>query len=179
MAAPSLAALYDFETQFEDAAQAILISQGIDAYISEWQGALPLVNTGLSFEVGPATSDLTFLPLASGQSATRPYQDYFRYTGNLDVEVRVNRDVEMGPSEAGVTSFLAQVRGMIRATFMKSQWPFYNTNLPYYRVSDIRPNGTTSGFDKERNVDTVILRFAITFAIQPSAWPSGFPPAVS
>ncbi len=175
MAAPSLPALYDFETQFESAAQAILLNSGIDAYISESQVKLPLINTGISLELGPALDQLTQLPLATGQTPGTNYQEYFRYTAQLVLEVNVNRDTQIPPGKSGVLTFLAQIRGMIRGTFLKSQWPFQNSNLPYYRVSDIRPNGTTMGYDRNRNVDTVILRFAITFAIQPSAWPAGFP----
>lgn len=174
MAAPSLAALLDFESQFETAAQAILADAGIYAVISQQNEKTPGIFTGVGFDTGPALDQLTFLPLASGQTPP-PYQEYFRYTGSLELEVAVPRDSVRQPTEDGVDSFLGQVRGLIRGTFLRAIWPFDDTNLPYLRVSDIRPNGTTTGFDQPQNRDTVLLRFLITFAIQPTAWPSGFP----
>lgn len=174
MAATSLAELYDFEGQFEGAAQNILAAAEIVSFISQQKKQLPLINTGVAFEVGPALNQLTFLPLASGQ--TNPVeQEYFRYTGTLDLRVEVARDTARSPSTA-VDTFLAQIRGMIRGLFMRSQWPFQDSNLPYYRVSDIIPAGTVTGYDSVRNTDAVNLRFTITFAIQPTAWPAGFPP---
>ncbi len=175
MAAPNLATLYDFETQFEKAAQTILQTSGINAFISRQTDKLPLINAGVTFSVGQAAEELTFLPLAPGQTQPQE-QEYFHYTGSLELRVEVERDTQRPPDQTGVVSFFAQMRGLIRAAFMRSQWPFYDGNLPYYRVWDIRPNGSTEGFDQSRNVDSSILRFEVSFAIQPSAWPSGFPP---
>lgn len=175
MAAPNLATLFDFEGQFERAAQTILQTSGINAFIARQTEKLPLINTGVSFVVGPADDRLTFLPLAPGQTAPSE-QEYFKYTGSLELRLEVERDTSKPPDVAGVTSFFSEARGLIRAAFMRSQWPFYDTNLPYYRTWDIRPNGTTEGLDPVRNVDSCILRFEVSFAIQPTAWPTGFPP---
>lgn len=175
MAATSLAQLYDFEGQFESAAQAVLQDSQIVAFISQSKKQLPLINTGIDFQVGPALDQLTFLPLAPGQ--TQPTeQEYFRYTGILELSMEVPRDTARSPTD-DVAAFLDQIRGLVRAAFMRSQWPFQDSNLPYYRVSDIQPAGTTTGFNQVRNTDEVSLRFTITFAIQPTAWPTGFPPS--
>lgn len=175
MAAPSLAALYDFESAFESAAQAVLQTSGINAFVSQQQAKLPIIYTGISFNVGAAYDELTILPI--GGRAARDLQDYFRYSGGLELEISVTRDQAKDPDQAGALSFLGQVRGLARGAFMMSQWPFNDVNLPYYRVSNIRPDGTNNGFDVRRNVDLVTLRFAVDFAIQPTAWPAGFPPA--
>ena len=175
MAAPTLAALLDFESAFEKAAQAILSTSGINGYISQQNEKVALVSTSLSFDTGPAIDELTILPLG-GRSA-QDLQDFFRYTGELTLEISVNRDTAQTPADAGTSGFLSQCRGRIRGAFMQSQWPFNDTNLPFYRVSEIRPAGTVTGFDQTRNADLVSIKFAITFAIQPTAWPAGFPPA--
>ena len=152
----------------------MLEDSGILAFVTQSRDQLPLINTGVDFTVNAAIDQLTFLPLAPGQ--TNPVeQEYFRYTGVLEVAVEVPRDTARSPTTDAV-SFLAQVRGQVRAAFMRSQWPFDDTNLPLYRVSDIIPAGTVDGFDQVRNADTCSLRFTVTFAIQPSAWPAGFPP---
>lgn len=176
MAAPNLAALFDFEGQFETAASAVLEASGINAFISQDPKKLPLINTGITLETGPALDQLFFLPIATGQTVPNE-QEYMRYTATLVLEVSVNRDTQRQPAFEGVTTFLAQTRSLVRAAFMRSQWPFDDTNLPYYRVSDIRPMGTNDGSDEVRNVDLISLRFVITFAIQPTAWPIGFPPS--
>lgn len=174
MAAPSLTALYDFEGQFEAATQAVLTAGGVTNYITQQKVQLPLIQTGVAFETQAAIDQLTFLPLASGQ--TNPVeQEYFRYTGILSLRVEVNRDNAQS-IPTGVPTFFNGLRGLIRGLFMRSQWPFQDSNLPYYRVSDLRPNGSFMGFDVVRNIDFVELRFLVTFAIQPTAWPAGFPP---
>lgn len=174
MPATSLAQLYDFEGQFESAAQAVLVDSSIVSFISHTKKQLPLINTGIGFQVGPALDQLTFLPLAPGQ--TNPVeQEYFRYTGVLELNISVARDTARSPT-TDVTNFLDQIRGLVRAAFMRSQWPFQDSNLPLLRVSDIQPAGTTTGFNQVRNSDEVSLRFTVTFAIQPTAWPVGFPP---
>ncbi len=175
MAAPSLAALLDFESAFETAAKTLLATSGINAFISQQAEKLPLINTGISFDLGAAYDELTILP--QGGRSARDQQDFFRYTASLEFMVSVNRDTNRDPTQAGADSFLGQIRGLIRGAMMQSQWPFRDSNLPYYRVSQIRPNGTSTGYEQERNVDLVTLRFQIDFAIQPAAWPSGFPPS--
>lgn len=171
MPATNLTELLDFEAQFESAAQAILVSAGIDAYISEQAEKLPLLNTGIGFDAGPALDQLTFLPKPTNWPADRePPQEYFRYTGNLEFRVEVPRDAHAA-NVVGVVTMLGQVRGKIRSAMLLCVAPFNATNLPYYRVSDIRPNGSTTGWEGVRNIDFCSLRFALTWQINPTAWP--------
>jgi hypothetical protein len=172
-AAPDLQTLYDFEGQFEKSAQAVLTAAGVLSYIERSKKQLPTINTGISFNAGAAIDELTLLPLAPNQQPP-PWQEYFRYQGELEFSVEVPRDTERS-SEISITDFLAQIRGLIRGAFMLSQQPFRDDVLPYYRVSDLRPNGSITGLNIPRNSDSVILKFAVTFAIQPTAWPAGFP----
>lgn len=175
MAAPSLAALLNFEDQFEDAAQAILESAGVVSFVSQSKDKLPLVNTGVNFECGAALDTLNWLPNVSGQ--TQPtQQEYTRYVGILELRVEVNRDTAREPLPS-TYNFLGSIRGLVRAAFLFSQWPFQATNLPWLGVTDIRPNGSSTGFDQVRNVDSFIQRYQVTFEIQATAWPAGFPTA--
>lgn len=175
MPAPTLAALLDFEDQFEAAAQGVLTSSGVVAFVSQSTDKLPLINTGVSFECGAALDQLTFLPLAPGQTQPQE-QEYFRYVGNLELRIEVNRDTSRAP-DASTYTFLGNIRGLIRGAFLYSQWPFDDANLPWLRVSDLRPNGSSTGFDTVRNVDSFIQRYQVTFTIQPTGWPTGFPPS--
>lgn len=168
--APNFVTLFDFEGRFEAAAQDVLETAGINSFISRQTDKLPTINTGVVFSVGPALDELTFLPLDVGQSPP-PDQEYFRYTGNLQLRLEVERDTQKPNSAAGVSSFFAEARSLIRRAFMRSQWPFRDSNLLYYRVSNIRPNGGTEGLDPVRNLDSLILQFEVTFAIMQDAWP--------
>ena len=157
----NLEEIFDFETAFEKAAQAILTTAGISAFISQQQESLPTVSTGISFDVGSATEARTIVP--SGN------QEYFKYRGTMTMEVAVARDEAGGD---GTSTFLAKIRAKIRVAMMRSKVPFTVTNLPLYIVDDIKPEGTTTGLDAVRNQDLVSLRFAIAFHIRPNAWPA-------
>jgi hypothetical protein len=172
MPAANLTELLDFEGQFLNAAQAILVASGIAAYIDQQAVKLPLLSTGIGMDVNPAIDELTQIPAPSnwpnGQAAP---QEYFRYTGNLEFRVEVPRDASAA-TITGLDALLSQIRGQIRAAMMRCVMPFTQTNLPYYRVSDIRPNGTATGYEAQRNIDFCSVRFVITWAIQPEAWPA-------
>ena len=172
MPAQNLTQLLDFEGQFETAAQAVRAANGITAYISEQTAQLPLLSTGISFDIAPALDQLTFLPKPSNWPAnTPPPQDFFRYTATLEFRIEVPRDRNTA-TVPGVATLFAEFRGKIRSAFMRTMAPFNSTNLPYYEISDIRPAGALTGTEGVRNIDFCSLRFAITFAIKPTAWPA-------
>lgn len=172
MSAPNLPALFDFEGQFETAGQGIMAGLGITAYISQQNVKEELVSTGIGFDLGPATGDMTQIPKPTLWPADQAApQEYFRYTGNLEFRVQVPRDGET-PTIADLDNLMGQFRGQIRSAMMLCVMPFTDANLPWLRVSDIRPNGTSTGWDRDLNTDYCALRFTITFAIQPTAWPA-------
>ncbi len=172
MPATNLPELFDFEGQFETATQAILVASGIATYISQQAVKLPLISTALGLDVNPAIDELTQIPAPTNWPAGQPPpQEYFRYTGNLEIRVEVPRD-QNGASMPGVDTLLSQIRGQVRAAMMRSCAPYTDANLPLYRVSDIKPNGTSTGYESVRNIDFCSLRFVLTWAIQPGAWPA-------
>lgn len=172
MPATNLTELFDFEGQFERAAQAALAAAGVTAYISEAQAQLPLLNVGLSFDVSPALDQLTQLtPPTNWPVGTPPPTEFFRYTATLEFRAEVPRDAN-GATVPGVDTMLAQFRGKIRSAFMRCVAPFNSTNLPFYEIGEIRPNGAVTGWEGVRNIDFCSLRFAVTFAIRPDAWPA-------
>lgn len=173
MAAPNLTALFDFEGQFESATQGILTASGITNDISQQGIKEELINTGIALDVNPAIDELTQIPAPLNWPVGQPPpQEYFRYTGNLELRVEVARDLNAEDPGAGVDTMMSTIRGKLRALMMRCCMPYTDVNLPYYRVSDIKPNGTTTGFDSARNIDVCSLRFIITWAIKPTAWPA-------
>ncbi len=172
MAATNLVELMDFEGNFEVAAQGVVVANGITGYITQTNIQADLINAGISFVAGPALDELTELPKPSWWGADDPPpQDYFRYPGTLTFRVEVPRD-DNGATISGVETMLEQIRGQLRAAFMRVCEPFDATNLPLYKVSDIRPDGAAIGSSgAPRNLDFCVCRFAVTFEIKPDAWP--------
>lgn len=173
MPAPSLEKLFDFEGAFETAAQTILVAAGITARIDMEQDKLPVTNTGIMFDLGAATDDLTQIRTpAAWPPGSVPPMEFTIYDAMLELALEVPRD-ENDPTNPSptVATLFAEIRGMIRNTFMQTCMPFDATNLPYYRVSRIKPMGCSTGFDRAMNQDFCRLRFAIRFAILPDAWP--------
>ncbi len=174
MAATDLTQLFDFEGAFEDAAQVILATNGITAFISQQADKIPLIAAEIGCDIGPAIDELNQIPAPTNWPANQaPPQEYFRYVAALEFVVEVPRDQEgqvIDPSS--VATLLREVRGRIRAAMMRVVYPFNGTNLPLYKVTDIRPNGTTTGFEAKRNIDFCSLRFLATFEIRPDAWPA-------
>lgn len=175
--APDLPTLLDFEAQFEDAAEAILEAAVIAAFTSQENTKLPLINTGISADLGPAIDELTDLALPSTwDPAKTPPQEYFRFTLALEFRIEVPRDENTPTPPPAQVTVLRTIRAKIRAVMLRIMFPFNDSNLPYYRVSDIRPNGATTGeTGSSRNIDFCALRYLITFTIQPTAWPAYVP----
>ena len=172
--APDQTALEDYEGQFEAAAVLILAASGITGYVSQQADKLPRPYTGIAVDIGPAKDQLTFLPSPPGWTGDSPPQDYYVFPATLSLVCEVPRDANAAV-DPNVANFLAELRGKVRAAFRRVLNPFSDTNLPYYKVTDIRPAGAQIGFDRARNVDFCDVRFAITFEIRPDAWPAWTP----
>ncbi len=181
MPAANLTQLYDFEGQFEAAAQAILANVLINAYVTGQDEQMPLLKTAIAFDVGPATEG-KFAQLTPPDSwpttvnpvtgrAYAPPQEYFIYSASLEYRVEVPRD-DRQPTIEGVSSMLSQIRGKLREVMMQSVRPFTETNLPLYKVVRLRPNGSSTGQNTTGNGDVIFLRWDLTFEIRKTAWPA-------
>lgn len=172
MPATNLPELLDFETHFETAAQGVLATNGIVAFVSQQGAKIPLISTGISFDVSPAFDALTLLAKPSNWPAGRPApQEFFRYPAQLEFRIEVPRD-QSTATIPGVPNLFAQFRGLTRAAFMRCVAPFTPANLPFYDVGEIKPAGASTGWEGVRNIDFTALRFALTFAIRQDAWPA-------
>lgn len=170
--APNLETLLDFEGQIETATQTILEAGGVTAFISQEALKIPLINTGIGCDVGAALDVLDQVNPGPAWPAGVPWpQEYFRYPAALELVVEIPRDQE-GNSLPGVPTLLREIRGKVRKLMLRIVMPFNDVNLPYYRVTDIRPAGTTTGQMPEKNVDFCSLRYSLTFDIKPDAWPN-------
>lgn len=172
MPATNLAQLLNFEGNFETAAYSLLVSEGVVAAITEGQTNLPLVVTGIGVDVAPAIDELQILTKPNNwPGGTPPPQEYFRYPASIEFRIEIPRD-KNGTSYAGALNLMGEVRGKIRSFMLRCVAPFNANNLPFYEIGDIKPAGASFGWDSTRNVDFSWLRYQMTFAIRPTAWPT-------
>lgn len=175
MPAPSVDVILNFEANFEEAGQNVLATCGVTSFISQQSVQLFAgrdIYTGIGLDLGPALDELAMLPKPSDWPAGQPPpSDYFRYDATLSFRIAVKRD-KNSSVDPNIDTLFAAIRSRIRRAMMMSCAPFNSTNLPWYEVSNIRPNGASWGFEPARNVDFTDLRFALRFAILDSAWPA-------
>lgn len=172
MPATNLAELLNFEGNFEKAAQDLLVANGVVAAITQGRTNLPLVMTGIGVDVSPALDQLTILTAPTNwPPGTPPPQEYFRFPATIEFRIEIPRD-KNGSSYPAALNLLGEVRGKVRSFMLRCVAPFNATNLPYYEIGDIRPAGASFGWDSTRNVDFSWMRYALTFAIRPTAWPA-------
>lgn len=169
--AENLAQLMDFEGNFETAGQAVMAAAGVTAYIDQQAEKIPVTNVSLQADVGAAIDELTEIPAPDNwPEGMAPPQEYFRYPLALEFRIEVKLDANEATLPA-VLTLVGQFRGLIRAAMMRCTNPFTDQNLPLYKVSDIKPAGSTAGVTQAKNVFACVLRFTATFEIRDTAWP--------
>jgi hypothetical protein len=170
--ATNLAQLMDFEGNFAIAGQQVMQAAGVTAYIDQQAEKIPPTNVSLGVDIGQAIDELTQIPAPDTWPADQaPPQEYFRYPVTLEYRIEVKLDANDADLPA-VATLVGQFRGLVRAAMMRCVSPFTDTNLPFYKVSDIKPAGSTSGVMQTKNVYACVLRFTGTFEIRDSAWPA-------
>lgn len=166
MAAPSLTALLDQESQFLYAVQSILSDASITAALPGDDAALPDDCTLIKFTRGPAIGDQDKRP------NTRI--EYTRFTGTLEIVSRMRRSSNTASAVVGCYRLLYERRGKIRALFLKSERKFTEGKLPWLAVNDIRPLSGESGVADSDDAarDAFTEKWQIDYEIRRDAWPS-------
>lgn len=170
--APDLETLYDFETQLETAARALLAAAGfalIDPEVAtdpETGEPVAVPDRGVTpeFDIGAATGDRCFTGV-DDESEYSVYEGMFSVLGTVPFSP---------PLRAGRPEFIRDLRrdrAKIRALFMESRNPFVAANLPYLDVLSIMPARPERRPDAARGVNEYQLFWRFRFAIRPTAWP--------
>ena len=161
MSAPTLVALYDFETQIESAVSAVLTAGGVTVGATA-RGpellATPCVEVVCNMN-GPWP----------GGNATRLYNvggDWRPDQFSASVLVTVLTDRKRNPSSHGT------FRGNVRALLYQFVSKFTGTNLPYLDIMDFTETGSAQAQDDPRGLDATTLSWEVRFAILPTAWPT-------
>lgn len=85
------------------------------------------------------------------------------YSGALSITIYTDRN-------RNASSHVTLV-SQIRAAFSHRDL-FTTTNLPYYRIWNIRPTGTSLGVTEDDKIDVTTLSWEVGFEILTTAWPA-------
>ena len=162
MAAPDLGTLYEFEKNFEDAAETFLeAAVGISCFPSASLDDFVTPRLVIEFTSGPATlpvdAPITSVPaLAAGE-----YRKH-----DAEFMVAVVTDPTAGQTRATHFSYV----GLTRVALLRSQDSWDTTTLPYYDMKFIRQTGTMREVEGDFQISTI--SYEIKFSIRDDAWPT-------
>lgn len=170
MAAPDLEALFDFETNFELAAQSFIEADlGVPVsiiYRTLEQDEFDFPRIHVQFEVGEALDPPVKRQDGVAELAYGKYQGTMTLTivsdgtdSGSEIEHRSNRAKLRAAMEIGADNFTSEING--------------SPILPYYEVNYLRPTGTILEVDGESIQST--LSYSIFFSIRDDAWPEPEP----
>lgn len=165
MAADSVTELLDYEFNFEDAAKTFFEASAPSGYqvvhsLSETNLQTPRYEIRL--EVGDAEH-----PIDTRRGGANPSnQDFVRWSATF--YCRVITDNAVGQSE-GVQGH-TKARAIARKIMLSSEGNWNGTDLPYYRLLEIRPMACIYLTEMDFNVTE--MTWDIKFEIKPDAWPS-------
>jgi hypothetical protein len=157
--APDFETLYDFETQVEDAFEAILKANGIpNVFTSRAPDTITTPAVVLRFVTGQVAS----------QRALRgnpPRLVPNGFEGTLIAEILTGRRLADAPVHG-------PFRGKVRYLLSAAANVIDQTNTPWIQILDFLPAGGTPQITDEKEIDRSALHFAMKFAIRNEAWPS-------
>lgn len=161
MSAPTLAALYDFETQIETAVAGVLTAGGVT--VGGTARGADVLNS-------PCVEVVCNLngPWPGGNS-TRLFSvggDYRPDQFSASLLVTVLTDRKRNASSHGA------FRGNVRALLYQFVSKFTGSNLPYLVIMDCTETGSSQSQDESRCLDITVLSWDVRFAILPTAWPT-------
>lgn len=163
MSAPDFQTLYDFESQMEGAAQAILAaalaSLGVPVFVTRDQSTKDTPRVEVEFSVGAAGRQRK----GTGTGAT------YREVPNSFQGLLRARVVTTRPANHDVHG---QIRGLVRYTLSATPCVLNGGTLPYLGVLEMLPSGSSPRILDEKEQDITELDYALTFCIQNDAWPA-------
>lgn len=164
------AALFDFRTQFVQAARAILTAGEITA-VGPAEGDQQLGRTynSLDFAVGGARPDRrSRVALGGGR-----YDEYCQYSGVLTLMVTSPMETTAAGAEILTNDHLREIDRICstaRVLFMEHLEPFTPALLPNLDVLTILPIEPDERPEETREVNAFRVRWRITFEIRSTAW---------
>lgn len=162
MAAPTIAALLDYEGNYEDALQTYLAAQ-----ITGTQVLTPrtlatsqpkLTTPRITIAVQVTGTDMLHDSLRTTDGAS--YRD--RKFGNVTIGAAIRRDA----SGQGI----GPMRGKLRKAMLEATAALTEVNLPYYQTIALVEQSSAIGSDPENEEITVQMVWSLDFQIKPDQW---------
>ncbi len=162
MAAPSIAALLDYETNIEDALATYLAAQIGSAQVLT-------TRTLISSEEILETPRVT---VAVNVTGTNPDQQASRDTDGAEYDSHKMGSVSlvavMRRNASGQS--MTTLRGGLRKAMLSATAALTAVNLPYYQIVTLREAASSAGFDKENDEIFMTLNYNLEFFIKPDQW---------
>lgn len=164
MAAPTVAALLDYETNLEDA-----LAGHFNNTLSGVQVLTPriLIGSAPILTTPRVTLSVQITGTNPNQTGTRPSDssDYDSHKiGTVQVGATTRRDAT-GQS-------LGTLRGQCRQTMLQATAALNSNTLPYYQVVILREASTTSAANPENDEIASLLTYNLEFYIKTDQWPA-------
>jgi hypothetical protein len=165
MPAPTIAALLDYETAYEDAAAAHLSNtlSGVQVLTarSATQGTGPVLTTPR------VTVGCIVTGTDPDQQNDRPAS-----AGQYDSHKLAALSLECVTRRGASGTSLGTLRGSVRAALLAGSSIFNSNALPYYQTIVLREAGSASGTEPDNDEITTVLSYDLQFFIKPSEWPT-------
>jgi hypothetical protein len=164
MAAPTIAALLDYETNIENA-----LATYIDSAITSTQ--ILTTRTLLTEDLILTTPRITVAVLVTG---TNPNQQNDRTTDGLAYDSEKMGTVTLVASIRRNASgqALTALRGGLRGAMLAATAALNVSNLPYYQIITLREGTCTTGINADNDEITYAVTYSLDFLIKPDQWPA-------
>jgi hypothetical protein len=162
MAAPSISALLDYETNIEDA-----LATHLAASLASTQ--ILTTRTLLTSEEILETPRVTVAVQITG---TNPNQQANRTTDSKEYDshklgsVTLVATIRRNASGQSMTT----IRGGVRKAMLAATAALNGTNLPYYQIITLREGSSSPGFDKDNDEISMTMNYNLEFYIKPDQW---------
>lgn len=162
MAAPTNAALLDYESNIEDALGTYLTAQIASTQILTPRTVLSTSGT-LSTPRVTLSVEITGTNANQQNDRTTDGQTYDSHKiGQLSLACIVRRD-------AG-TQALGTLRGTVRNALLSATAALNSNNLPYYQIITLREGSSRLSFDEANDEISHSISYALEFFIKPDQW---------
>jgi hypothetical protein len=164
MAAPTIAALLDYETNIEDA-----LATYLDAQISSTQ-----VLTTRTLLTSDEILTTPRVSLSVQVTGTKPNQQTNRTTDSAEYDSHKIGTVTLFTAirrNAGGQAMTA-LRGGVRKAMLSATAALTVSNLPYYQIVTLREGSCSTSVNEENDEIAYQITYNLEFFIKPDQWPA-------
>ena len=162
MAAPTNAALLDYEGNIEDA---------LGTYLSNVLTATQVITPRTLIGTAPVLTTPR-VTLSVQVTATDPNQQNNRTTDSKSYDSHKLGTVTLSCATRrdGTGLSLGALRGRVRVAMLDATAALTSTNLPYYEIQTLREGSATMASDADNDEILTVLSYSLAFFILPTQW---------